>query len=419
MKNSGRNTIMPVTDMRKPELLAPAGNMECFKAAIDFGADAVYMAGKKFGLRAFASNFTIEEIAEAVKIAHERGRRVYITVNSLFRDFQFEELEEYLKQVKEAGADAAIISDPGLIPILRELGLEIHLSTQSSTMNSRSAAFWQSNGVKRIITARELSFDELREMIKNCPEGLELEAFIHGAMCIAYSGRCLLSSVFTGRSGNRGECAQPCRWQYSIKEAGYPDDEFEMQEDENGTYIMNSKDLMMIDYIPELVRSGLRSFKIEGRMKSVYYVASVVDAYRKAIDSYFEDPEGYTLDDDIKNGLYDSSTRMFGTGFYFGNPRATGQDIKMQMHERKYFFCGIVRREADENGYITIEQRGKFSIGEEILILSPDMTGKSFKLEALTDEEGRPQESAPHPQQIVKIKCPYDLRPGDIIRKLV
>ena len=401
----------------KPELLAPAGNLECFKAAIDFGADAVYLAGKKFGLRAFAENFTIDEIKEAVAIAHEKGRRVYITVNGLYRDDEYEELESYLKEIKETNADAVIVTDPGVIPILKKLGIEIHLSTQGSTMNARSAAFWHENGVKRVILARELSFEEIKKMAANIPETLELEAFIHGAMCIAYSGRCLLSSVFTGRSGNRGECAQPCRWEYQIKEAGYPDDALTMMEDERGTYVMNSKDLMMIDYIPQLCESGLRSLKIEGRMKSVYYVASVVDAYRKAIDRYYADKENYALDPEIKTGLYDSSTRMFGTGFYFGNPRSAGQDIHMQMHARRYFFCGVVKKEADEEGYITVEQRGKFSIGEEILVLSPNMENRSFILEAMTDEEGNPQASAPHPKQIIRIKAPYALKPGDILRK--
>ncbi len=405
--------------MVKPELLAPAGNMECFKAAIDFGADAVYMAGKKFGLRAYAANFSMDEIKEAVNIAHSKGRRVFITVNSLFRDADFEELTEYLRELKEIGVDAVIVSDPGVIPILREIGLEIHISTQSSTMNLNSARFWYDAGVKRVILARELSFDEIENIAKNKPEELEIEAFIHGAMCIAHSGRCLLSSYFTGRSANKGECAQPCRWEYTIREKGYLDDELIIEEDSRGTYILNSKDLMMIDYIPRLVKSGLRSLKIEGRMKSVYYVASVVNAYRKAIDKYFENPEGYILEEKIKNDLYDSSTRKFGTGFYFGDPKETGQDLDNEMHARKYFFCGIVRKGKDENGYYTVEQRGKFSIGEEIMILSPNMDDASFILKDLTDEDGNLQESANHAQQIVKLKAPFELQTGDIIRKLI
>ncbi len=405
--------------LNRPEILAPAGNMECFKAAIDFGADAVYLAGKKFGLRAFASNFTDDEISEACEIAHRKGKRIYITVNSLLKDSEFGEIEAYLKKLKDTGVDAVIITDPGLIPILNDIGLEIHLSTQSSTMNSRSAAFWHSQGVKRIILARELSFDEIEEIVRNKPATLQLEAFIHGAMCVAYSGRCLLSSIFTGRSGNRGECAQPCRWEYYIREKGYPDDELLMQEDEKGTYIMNSKDLMMIDHIPRLVSSGLDSFKIEGRMKSVYYVASVVDSYRKALDSYLKDPDNYSLDPEIKDGLYDSSTRMFGTGFYFGDPRNTGQDTDMKMHDRKYFFCGIVKEASDEHGFATVQQRGKFSLGEELHILSPSLKNCSFTLKEMTDGDGNLRESAPHPLEIIRIKTPYALLPGDIIRKII
>ena len=402
---------------KKVELLAPAGNMECLKTALYFGADAVYLAGKQYGLRAFAANFTQEELGEAVRLAHSLKKRVYLTLNALFRNQDFEGFPEYLLQIKEMGIDAVIVSDPGVMQCCLEAGLEVHLSTQASTLNAQSAAFWHRQGVKRIVLAREITLAEAAEIAQNAPDGLELEAFIHGAMCIAYSGRCLLSSVLTGRSGNKGECAQPCRWRYTIHEAGYPEEYFPIEEDENGAYLLNSKDLMMIEHLPALIESGIASFKIEGRMKSAYYVGCVVGAYRKAIDAYLADPEHYALDQALVQELYDSATRRFTTGFYFGNPSGEGQDISRSPVPRRYGFCGIALESSREDGLVLIEHRNKFSVGDTIDILSPNLPPTQFTLEKIWDEQMQEQPAAPHPQQRIYIACPVPLAKGDLLRR--
>lgn len=402
---------------KKVELLAPAGNMECLKTALYFGADAVYLAGKRYGLRAFAANFTQEELSEAVRLAHSLKKRVYLTLNALFRNQDFQGFPEYLLQIKEMGIDAVIVSDPGVMQCCLEAGLEVHLSTQASTLNAKSAAFWHSQGVKRIVLAREITLAEAAEIAQNAPDGLELEAFVHGAMCIAYSGRCLLSSVLTGRSGNKGECAQPCRWRYTIHEAGYPEEYFPIGEDENGTYLLNSKDLMMIEHLPALIESGIASFKIEGRMKSAYYVGCVVGAYRKAIDAYLADPEHYLLDQALMQELYDSATRRFTTGFYFGNPAGEGQDTSRSPVPRRYGFCGIALENSREDGLVLIEQRNKFSVGDTIDVLSPNLPPTQFTLEKIWDEQMQEQPAAPHPQQRIYIACPVRLAKGDLLRR--
>ena len=402
---------------KKVELLAPAGNMECLKTALYFGADAVYLAGKQYGLRAFAANFTQEELGEAVRLAHSLKKRVYLTLNALFRNQDFEGFPEYLLRIKEMGIDAVIVSDPGVMQCCLEAGLEVHLSTQASTLNAQSAAFWHRQGVKRIVLAREITLAEAAEIAQNAPDGLELEAFIHGAMCIAYSGRCLLSSVLTGRSGNKGECAQPCRWRYTIHEAGYPEEYFPIEEDENGAYLLNSKDLMMIEHLPALIESGIASFKIEGRMKSAYYVGCVVGAYRKAIDAYLADPEHYLLDQALVQELYDSATRRFTTGFYFGNPAGEGQDISRSPVPRRYGFCGIALENSREDGLVLIEQRNKFSVGDTIDVLSPNLPPTQFTLKNIWDEQMQEQPAAPHPQQRIYIACPVPLAKGDLLRR--
>ena len=402
---------------KRVELLAPAGNMECLKTALYFGADAVYLAGKQYGLRAFAANFTQEELGEAVRLAHSLGKRVYLTLNALFRNQDFDGFPEYLLQIKEMGIDAVIVSDPGVMQCCIEAGLEVHLSTQASTLNAKSAAFWHKQGVKRIVLAREITLAEAAEIAQNAPEDLELEAFVHGAMCIAYSGRCLLSSVLTGRSGNKGECAQPCRWRYTIHEAGYPEEYFPILEDERGTYLLNSKDLMMIEHLPALIESGIASFKIEGRMKSAYYVGCVVGAYRKAIDAYLADPEHYSLDQSLVQELYDSATRRFTTGFYFGNPAGEGQDTSRSPVPRRYGFCGIALENSRKDGLVLIEQRNKFSVGDTIDILSPHLPPTQFTLEKIWDEEMQEQPAAPHPQQHIYIACPVPLAKGDLLRR--
>lgn len=400
---------------KKVELLAPAGSMECFEAALRFGADAVYLAGKKFGLRAFAANFSEQELLEVISRAHNLGKKVYITVNSLFHNEELEALPEYLEYLKKIGADAVIVSDPGVLSFCKEAGLEIHISTQMSTMNYRSAAFWHQMGAKRVVLAREASLEEIRQMHEKIPPTLEIEAFVHGAMCVAYSGRCLLSSVLTGRSGNKGACAQPCRWRFALHEKQYPDEYFPIMEEDHETFILNSKDMMMIEHIPELIEAGISSFKIEGRMKSQYYVAAVVNAYRKAIDAYYADPENYRLEPQLLTDLQDCATRGFTTGFYFDGG-AEASDIYRLPQEREYIFCGVVKAGRDAEGLLTVEQRNKFCVGDTLSILSPNFSNREFQLEALYDMAGEERESAPHPQEIVKLRCPYELQPGDMLR---
>lgn len=402
----------------KTELLAPAGNMECLKTALYFGADAVYAAGKQFGLRAFADNFTLEELAEAAGIVHGQGKRIYLTINALMKNEELPALEQYCKDVQAAGVDAVIVSDPAALVLARAAGLEVHLSTQASTINSLSARFWHSQGVKRVVLAREATLEDIRQIRADIPDELELEAFIHGAMCIAYSGRCLLSSVFTGRSGNRGECAQPCRWQYEITEKGYPDMHFPIEEDSRGTYLLNSKDLMMLEHIPELMESGINSFKIEGRMKSAYYVACVVNAYRRAIDGYLRQGAAYALDSRLLADVKASATRRFTTGFYFGNPGSEGQDVeKLLSQERSMVFCAKVLAPRDERGLVLVEQRNRFFTGETLSLLSPHYEFETFSTDIILAEDGTEQDSAPHPQQRVYIRSPYDLQPGDMLRR--
>ena len=400
---------------RNVELLAPAGNMECLDTALRFGADAVYLAGKKFGLRAFAENFSEEELCLAVKKAHALHRKIYVTVNSLFHDDEFEGLSDYLAFLRDIGTDAVIVSDPGVFGMCREAGLAVHISTQMSTMNSQSAAFWHAAGAERVVLAREVSLAEIRKMRESIPADLELEAFVHGAMCVAYSGRCLLSAVLTGRSGNKGACAQPCRWRFALNEAQYPGEYFPIFEDGRETFLLNSKDLMMIEHIPELVEAGVASFKIEGRMKSQYYVAAVVHAYRRALDAYLADPVGYVLDPQLVRDLKDCATRGFTTGFYFD--RAEGaSDIYRLPQERDYVFCGVVRKAPDAQGRILVEQRNKFQLGDSLGVLSPHAEGLEFSVEQIWDAEGEARESAPHPQELVYVACPFALQPGDLLR---
>ncbi len=403
--------------MNKVELLAPAGNMECLETAFGFGADAVYIAGKSFGLRAFADNFSNEDIENALQYAHSIDKKIYITANAVVYNDEIDQLEKYICFLADVGVDGVIISDPSVVEIAKRNNLRVplHLSTQVNTTNRLSAAFWYRSGVKRIVLSREVSLADIKEIGSTKPDGLELEAFVHGAMCIAHSGRCLMSSVLTGRSGNRGECAQPCRWEYHIHEKGYDGDFFPINEDERGTYLLNSKDLMMIEYIPELIGAGLRSLKIEGRMKSVYYVASVVNAYRKAIDAYCANPAGYGQDRALIEELEKSATRQFCTGFYLGRPGDETQDTDRITKMRKYTFAAKVLAEA-EDGYVQVEQRNKFSIGDVLEVLSPSVSGVQFIINEIMGDDG-PQQSAPHAQQHVTINCPVGLRKGDLLRR--
>lgn len=405
--------------MNRPELLAPAGNLEKLKMAVIYGADAVYIGGEKYGLRAAAGNFTLDEIRKGVDYAHENGKRVYVTVNIIPHNEDLEGLPEYLKGLGDTGADALIVSDPSVIMAAQKVipDMELHLSTQASNTNYMSAEFWHNLGIKRIVLARELSFEEIRETIKKSPESLEYEAFVHGAMCISYSGRCLLSNYMVGRDANRGECAQPCRYKYYLVEEKRPGQYMPVDEDQRGTYIFNSRDLCMIEHIPELVESGIKSLKIEGRMKSSYYIASVIRAYRLALDSYLSNPEGYEFKEEWLEELSKASHREFGTGFYFGKPDAKGQIYDSSSYVRDYMFVGMVLDYDINTGLATVEQRNRMFIGDEIEVIGPHRKLFAQKIEKMWNEEGEEIAAAPHPQQIITMKMEEPVEKHDILRR--
>ena len=404
-------------NIKKPELLAPAGNLEKLKTAINFGADAVYLGGSKLNLRAFADNFTDEQLQEGIKYAHDRGRKVYVTINVFPRNEDFNGLEEYLKKLYEFNVDAIIVSDPGIIMTSIESvpNLEVHLSTQANTVNFKTIDFWYKQGVKRIVLARELTLEEIKTIREKIDPDCELEAFVHGSMCMSYSGRCLLSNYMTGRDSNRGACAQPCRYKYYLMEEKREGEYFPVVEDDKGTYIMNSKDMCMIEHIPELVQSGIDSFKIEGRMKSSFYVATVVKAYREAIDAYFDDPENYTFKERWMDYLKKASHRAYFTGFYFNDPNK-------QLHESSSYIrtcdiVGIVREFNEEIMEAIVEQRNKVLDGDELEVLRPE--GPIFKINTsnMRDKNDNKIESAPSAQMIFKINTDKILKENDILIK--
>lgn len=373
--------------MFKPELLAPAGNLSKLKTAVDYGADAVYLGGSRLNLRAFSDNFTYEELEEGIRYAHERGRKVYVTLNVFPHNSDMNGLEDYLRELHAAKVDAAIVSDPGIIMTARQVvpELELHLSTQANNVNWRSAIFWHSMGIKRIVLARELSMKEIREIKDNIPESLDLEAFVHGSMCMAYSGRCLLSNYMTGRDANRGACAQPCRYKYHLVEETRPGEYMEIMEDDKGTYIMNSKDLCMIEHIPELMESGIVSFKIEGRMKSEFYVAAIVKAYREAIDSYMKDPANYTYNPAWMEMLSMISHRQYYTGFYFG--RGNSQVYESSSYVRDFEIVGVVSEDIG-NGRYVIGQKNRVYPGDVVKVLRAEGPVIDTVLDEFEDEEG-------------------------------
>ena len=405
--------------MNKIELLAPAGDLEKLKIAIDYGADAVYFGGEMFGLRSGARNFTIEEIKEGVAYAHEHGKKIHMTFNIFAHNEDIEEMENYLQKIKDIPIDAFIVSDPGVMMMIRSVipEAEIHLSTQANMTNYKTATFWQQQGVKRIVLARELTFPEIRDLRAKLPEDLELESFVHGAMCISYSGRCLLSNFMIERDANRGECAHPCRWKYHLVEEQRPGEYFPVEEDERGTYILNSRDLCMIEHIPDLINSGLASLKIEGRMKSIFYVATVVGAYRRAIDAYYADPEGYVFDPEWLKELKKVSHREFTTGFYYNQPTNKDQNYQTSAYTREYTFVGLVKSYDETTGMAVIEQRNKMRLGDEIEVFGPYTDHFTQKIEVLLDEEGQPIEAAPHPQQIVQIRMSHPVAEKFMLRK--
>lgn len=405
--------------MKKPELLIPASSLEVLKTAVTFGADAVYIGGEVFSLRAKSKNFSMEDMKEGIEFAHAHGTRVFVTANILAHNGDLDGVEAYFKELKEIGPDALIISDPGVFQIAREIcpEIETHISTQANNTNYRTYNFWHGLGAKRVVSARELSIDEIRDLRAHIPENLEIETFVHGAMCISYSGRCLLSSYFTGRDANQGACTHPCRWKYAIMEETRPGEYLPVYENERGTYIFNSKDLCMIEHIPELVEAGVDSFKIEGRMKTALYVAVVTRTYRQAIDDYFESPELYqSRMDYYKEEIAKCTYRQFTTGFFFGKPDKDTQIYDSNTYVKAYTYLGLIG-EKNEKGLYALEQRNKFSVGECIEVMKPDGRDLTVTVKAMTDAEGQPMESCPHPKQKIFVDLGTALEPFDLLRR--
>lgn len=402
------------------ELLSPAGNFEKLKTAIYFGADAVYFAGKKWGLRAFSDNFDLEELKQSVKYCHDHNVKAYITLNIIAHNVDFEGLEEYIKYLYDIGVDAVIVADVGIIQFIREKqpDLNIHVSTQANITNKYSAKFFVDMGVKRIILARELSITEIKQMRQFIPENIEIEAFVHGAMCISYSGRCLLSNYLAGRNANCGACVQACRWEYTITEKSRHGEQYEIQEDNRGTYILNSKDLNMLAYINELYKAGVTSFKIEGRMKSPYYVATVTNAYRRAIDAMLKDVENYKVDPILEQELLKTSHRKYTTGFNFKDKfKEESECLESSYPVQSYEFMAIVL-EKTKDGYVKIEQRNRFRVGDELEVLSPDNNfNKIIKVTNIKTTDNEEIDDAKNVQQILFLKTDLELHPGDILRK--
>lgn len=405
--------------MNKPELLAPAGNLEKLKMALLYGADAVFLGGKAFGLRAFSDNFTNDELREGIAFAHGLNKKVYVTINIFPHNGDLEELPVYLTFLRDAGADALIIADLGVYRMARQLvpELPLHISTQANNTNWSSVLCWQELGARRVVLARELSLDDIKIIRQKCE--VELEVFVHGAMCISYSGRCLLSSYFTGRDANRGECAQPCRWKYHLVEEKRPNQYIPVVEDERGTYIFNSKDLCLLPYLPQIIASGINSIKIEGRMKSVHYVATVVKAYRQAIDSYFASAEDFAVKTQWLEELNKVSHRAYTTGFYFGKTTEADQIYQSSSYSQTHDFIGLVKSYDPATKTAVIEQRNNLRQGQEIELIQPDGPTFTQRISAMTDAEGHPIEVAPHPQQIINMPVCQPVAPFSMLRRKV
>lgn len=389
----------------RPELLVPASSLEVLKVAVKYGADAVYIGGEMYGLRAKAKNFSMEDMAEGIQFAHRYGKRVFVTANITAHNGDLEGVRKYFAELAEIGPDALIISDPGVFTIAQEVcpEIEIHVSTQANNVNYETYLFWNRLGAKRVVSARELSIKEIAGIREHIPDDLEIETFIHGAMCISYSGRCLLSNYFTGRDANLGACTHPCRWKYYIMEENRPGEYLPVEENERGTYIFNSKDLCMIEHIPDLVQAGIDSFKIEGRMKTALYVADVARTYRQAIDDYFESPEKYEskipyYQEEISKCTY----RQFTTGFFYGKPTHETQIYDNNTYVRGYVYLGLAGAK-DENGYVEMEQRNKFCVGDEVEIMKPSGENVIVKVLGMKDEWDKDMESCPHPKQKIKV----------------
>ena len=406
--------------MRDVELLIPASNLEVLKVAVLYGADAVYIGGEMYGLRAKAKNFSMEDVKEGIEFAHKHGVKVYITANIVAHNEDLEGIRKYFEELKEIKPDALIISDPGVFMIAKEVCPDIdrHISTQANSTNYATYKFWYDQGASRVVSARELSLEEIKDIRAHIPDDMEIESFIHGAMCISHSGRCLLSNYFTGRNANSGECTHPCRWKYSVMEQTRPGEYMPVYENERGTYIFNSKDLNMIEYIDQILDAGIDSLKIEGRMKTALYVATVARTYRKAIDDYLEDPKKYEANmpwykDQISNCTY----RQFTTGFYFGKPSEESQIYDSNTYIREYTYLGIIGEIKD--GLYRIEQRNKFSVGEVIEIMKPDGRNVACQVLQIQDDQGEKMESAPHPKQELWLTLSEAAETGDLLRTIV
>lgn len=399
-----------------PEVLSPAGDFECLQTAIRFGADAVYLGGTRFGMRVASANFDDELLQKGVVLAHEHGVRVYLTCNTLPTNEEIDALPEFLKSVQAAGVDAVIVTDLGVLSLVKQYipEMEVHISTQTGVVNYRTATELYHMGAKRVVLARELSFEEIACIRDKTPPELDIEAFVHGAMCVSFSGRCLLSSYLTGRDANRGECAQPCRWGYHLMEEKRPGMYFPIEEDEKGTYILNAKDLCMIEHIDRLVSAGITSLKIEGRAKSSYYVSVVTNAYRNAVDLYRKDPEHFKLPQWLFDEVRKVSHRQYSTGFYFGRPEQ-GQYYETGGYVRGYDVVALV--DDCRDGVLYCTQKNKFSVGDTLELLEPRAGVRSFTVTALEDEEGTALESVPHPQMKFRLPAGFSAKAGSILRR--
>lgn len=410
--------------MKRPEILAPSGNFEKLKFAILYGADAVYIAGEQFGMRTASDNFTYDELKEAVEYAHQRGVKVYITVNILPHPAEQKRIPEYLQFLETIKPDALIISDLGVFSMAKKYApsIQLHVSTQASTVNAEACKMWHSLGASRIVLARELSLSEICDIKANIPGDLELEAFVHGAMCVSYSGRCLLSNFFTCRDANRGNCAQPCRWEYNVKEiraniseVKRPEDVIEVIQDEGGTYLFSSKDMCMIEHIRELCEAGIDSLKIEGRVKSAYYTAVTANAYKREVNAYFESPNNYKMDPESLEMLESVSHRRYGTGYYFDTPIENAQIAEEGGYVREKSFLATVESYDPISGRCTLLQRNKTIEGEAVRVISPFKKSRTLLLEDMRDEKGAPISSSPHPKMLYSVKAPFEMCVGDIL----
>lgn len=405
--------------MRKIELLLPAGSLEVLKTAVRYGADAVYIGGEAFGLRAHAKNFSLADMKEGVAYAHAHHCKVYVTVNIFAHNYDIEGVSRYFTELAQVPIDALIISDPGVFMLAKELlpQVDIHISTQANSTNYATYNFWRQQGAMRVVSARELSLREIREIRLHIPEDMEIEAFVHGAMCISYSGRCLLSSYFTGRDANHGDCTHPCRWKYAVAEETRPGEYLPVEEDDRGTYIFNSKDLCMIEHIPELLEAGIDSLKVEGRMKTALYVATVARTYRMALDDYQASPERYHANLEVyREEISKCTCRQFTTGFYFGKPGEASQIYDSNTYQKNYIYIGMVQG-MTEDGSVIFEQKNKFSVGDTLEAMMFDGTTHSLTVSSIRDDAGMQMESAPHPQQMLSVQLHQSLPEGCILRK--